>query len=183
MPINLEPKDISTDLSSISSVLIVYCPVCPQVSLAMQYDSPWIELFKYGLKTGALEAHIKDIRDSLEKSGIRTGVFTMRLPLPTMCLWTKGQRNRLLNRAKGYEAIVVLGCDSATHTVRQALDDTDCHVIQAMQMIGITNATVKYRFPMTLELQKKIRVQVPTRNNGGNIHHEHINKEDRHLSR
>lgn len=172
MPINLEPRDISTDLSGISSVLIVYCPICPQVSLAMQDDSPWIELFKYGLKTGALEAHIRDIRDSLEKSGVRTGVFTMRLPLPTMCLWTKGQRNRLLNQTRNYEAVAVLGCDSATYTVQQALKDTGCRVIQAMQMIGITNATVKYRFPMTLALQEKTRVQVQPKKDGGNVRHE-----------
>jgi hypothetical protein len=172
MPINLEPRDISADLSGISSVLIVYCPVCPQVSLAMQRNSPWIEFFKYGLKTSALEEHIRDIRDSFEKSGVRTGVFTMRLPLPTMCLWTKGQRNRLLNHTKNYEAVAVLGCDSATYTVQQALKDTDCRVVQAMQMIGITNATVKYRFPMTLELQEKTRVQVKPEKDGGNIHHE-----------
>ena len=113
MPINLQPKDVSDDLQNVSSVLIVLCPVCPQFSLAMQQNSPWIEFFKYGLKTGALEDHIKEIRRPLEKRGVRTGVFTMRLPLPMMCLWTKGQRKRLLKRAKNYEVAVVLGCDSA----------------------------------------------------------------------
>ncbi len=172
MPINLEPRDITADLSGANSVLIVYCPICPQVSLAMQQNSPWIELFKYGLKTGALEEHIGNIRDSLEKSGVRTGVFTTRLPLPTMCLWTKGQRNRLLNQTRNYEAVVVLGCDSATFTVQQALKDTSCRVIQAMQMVGITNATVKLRFPMTLELQEKTRVQVQPKQHAGNTDHE-----------
>lgn len=160
MPINLEPIDISADLSNISSVLFVYCPVCPQVSLAMQTDSPWIDLLKSGFKTDALEDHISDIREPLENRGIRTSVFTMRLPLPTMCLWTKGQRNRLLKRAKGHEAVVVLGCNSATYTAKQVLKNTDCRVIQAMRMVGITNATVGYRFPITFELQEKTRVQL-----------------------
>lgn len=160
MPINLEPIDISADLSNIRSVLFVYCPVCPQVSLAMQTDSPWIDLLKSGFKTDALEEHINDIREPLEHRGVRTSVFTMRLPLPTMCLWTKGQRNRLLKSAKGYEAVVVLGCNSATYTVKQVLKNTDCRVIQAMRMVGITNATVGYRFPTTLELQEKTRVQL-----------------------
>ena len=92
MPINLVPIDVSSDLENVGSVLVVLCPVCPQFSLAMQKDSPWIEFFKNGLRTGALEEHIKEIRDPLKKSGVRTGVFTTRLPLPTMCLWTKGQR-------------------------------------------------------------------------------------------
>jgi len=159
MPINLEPKDVSADVAGISSALIVYCPVCPQISLAMQTDSPWIEFLKSGLKTGALDDHIKDIRNLLEQRGVRSDVFTMRLPLPTMCLWTNGQRSRLFKRATGYEAILVMGCDSATYTAQQALRSTGCRVVQAMKMIGITNATVRYQFPMTLALQEKTRVQ------------------------
>lgn len=159
MPINLEPRDVSAELADISSALIVYCPVCPQVSLAMQMDSPWIELLKSGLKTGALEDHIKDVRRALEQRGIRSDVFTLRLPLPTMCLWTTGQRNRLLKRAQNYDAAIVLGCDSARFTAQQTLRNTGCRVVQAMKMIGITNATVRYQFPMTLELHDKTRVQ------------------------
>jgi hypothetical protein len=126
----------------------------------MQKDSPWIELFKNGLKTGALEDHIKEIRDPLKKSGVRTGVFTTRLPLPTMCLWAKGQRNRLLRRAKDYEAVVVLGCDSAAFTAQQVLKNTECKVIRGMRAVGITNATVTHRFPLIFELEEKTRVEI-----------------------
>ncbi len=160
MPINLEPIDVSGDLEDVNSVLIVLCPVCPQFSLAMRKESPWIEFFKNGVKTGALENHIKEIRDPLEKRGVRADVFTMRLPLPMMCLWTKGQRKRLLKRAENYEAVVVLGCDSATFTAQQVLEATDCRVLQAMRMVGITNATITHRFPLTFELQDSTRVQV-----------------------
>lgn len=160
MPINLVPIDISSDLENVDSVLIVLCPVCPQFSLAMQKNSPWIELLKYGLKTGAVEDHIKNIRYPLEKSGVRTGTFTTRLPLPTMCLWTKGQRRRLLKRATAYEAVVVLGCDSAVFTAQQVLKETECKVIKGMRMVGITNATVTHRFPLTFELQEKTRVPI-----------------------
>jgi len=160
MPINLAPQAVPAELSGSRSVLIVYCPVCPQVSLALQTDTPWIEFFKSGLKTPALEEHVKDIRDALERQGVRTGVFTMRLPLPTMCLWTQGQRDRLLQRARDYEAILVLGCDSARFTAQQTLGRAGCRVVQGMKMIGITNATVQYRFPMTLELREKTRVRL-----------------------
>ena len=160
MPINLQPIEVSSDLENAVSVLIVLCPVCPQFSLAMQKDSPWIELFKYGLKTGALEDHIKEIRNPLEERGVRIGVFTTRLPLPIMCLWTEGQRKRLLKRARNYEAVVVLGCDSAAFTARQVLKNTNCNVIVGMRTVGITNATVTHRFPLTFELQDKTRVQI-----------------------
>jgi len=160
MPINLEPTDVSGDLEGVNSVLIVLCPVCPQFSLAMRRESPWIEFFKHGVKTGALEDLIKEIRDPLEKRGVRTGFFTMRVPLPMMCLWTKGQRKRLLKRAENYEAVVVLGCDSAAFTAQQVLTSTGTRVIQAMRMVGITNATITHRFPLTFELQDTTRVQI-----------------------
>jgi hypothetical protein len=152
------PLDASADLEKAGSVLLVSCPVCPPVSLAVQRDSPFIELFKHGLKTGAFEDYIKEIREPLEQRGVRTGVFSIYAPLPTMCLWTKGQRNRLRKRAKDYDVALVLGCDSATYTVQQALADTDCQVIQAMQTTGITNATVKFQLPMTLELEETTQV-------------------------
>jgi len=160
MPIHLEPIDVYADLENFNSVLVVLCPVCPQFSLAMQEDSPWLELLKTGLKTGALEEHIRDFVDPLEKRGVRTAVFTIRLPLPMMCLWTKGQRNRLLRRARDYEAVVVMGCDSATFTAQQVLENTHCHVVQGMRMAGITNATVTHRFPLTFELRETTRVPI-----------------------
>jgi hypothetical protein len=118
-----------------------------------------MEFFKRGLKTGAFEDYIKEIREPLEQRGVRTSAFSPYAPVPMMCLWTKGQRNRLLKRAKDFEAVLVLGCDSATYTVQQALKDADCQVIQAMHMTGITNAALKFRYPMTLELQEKARVR------------------------
>jgi hypothetical protein len=62
MPINLELTDAWHDLKDVRSTLFVLCPVCPQFSLAMQPDSPWIELRRSGLKTGALEDHIRSCR-------------------------------------------------------------------------------------------------------------------------
>jgi hypothetical protein len=154
MPLHLEPLDVTDDLENITSVLIVSCPVCPPVSLAVQNGSPFIEVFKSGLKTGAFEDHVNEIRQALEQRGVRTGVCTMYAPVPTMCLWTGGQRRRLFKRAKDYEAVLVLGCDSATYTVQQALKETDCQVIQAMNLTGITNATVKFMFPMAIKLEE-----------------------------
>ena len=84
----------------------------------------------------------------------------MRVPLPMMCLWTKGQRKRLLKRAENYEAVVVLGCDSAAFTAQQVLTSTGTRVIQAMRMVGITNATITHRFPLTFELKETTRVKI-----------------------
>jgi hypothetical protein len=124
----------------------------------MQRNAPFIEFFKHGIKTDAFERYIKDIREPLQQRGVRTAVFSMYAPCPTMCLWTQGQRDRFRKRAKDYEAVIVLGCDTARHTAQQALKDTDCQIIQAMRVTGLTNATVKFRFPLTVTLENKTRV-------------------------
>ena len=160
MPINLKPVEVSDTLAGVRSVLIVYCPICPQISLAMHEDGPWLSLMKSGLKTPALEGLIRAIRDPLEDRGVRADVFTMRMPIPMMCLWTKGQRERLRKQATGYEAVLVLGCDSAAFTAEQVLEGTGCRVILGMKMVGITNATVTHRFPLTYELDEPTRVPI-----------------------
>lgn len=153
MPIHLEPLDVAAELEGFNSILIVSCPVCPPMSLAMQTRSPFIELFQGGLTTGAFEAYIQGLREPLEKRGIRTGVYSTYLPCPTMCLWTKGQRRRFLKRAEDYEAVLVLGCESAAQTARDALEGSDCQVIQAMRTTGIANGTMRFRFPLRVDFQ------------------------------
>ena len=153
MPLHLIPSDVSIELKRFRSVLFVACPVCPPISLATEKHSPFIELFKNGLKTSAFEDYVRSLRDPLEQRDVRTGYFTMYAPLPTMCLWTKGQQRRLLKRARDYEAVVVLGCETATATAKQALKDLQCEVIQGMRYVGLTNATAKFGLPMTITLE------------------------------
>jgi len=154
MPVNLTPRDVSADLAGFNSVLIVSCPVCPPMCLAMKKEEPFIEFFKHGIKTAAFEDHIQSIRDSLNQRGVRTGVFSIHTPTPMMCLWTKRQRERLLKRARDYEAVVILACDSGTESAKDALKDIDCQVIQALDMDGVINATTTIRFPMTVVMER-----------------------------
>jgi hypothetical protein len=158
MPLHMEPTDVSDELAEAESVLIVSCPICPPISLAMQKDSPFLEVFKRGLNTGAFEDYIRSIRQPLENRGVRTGVYRTYTPCPTMCLWTKGQRDRFRKHARNYETVVVLGCNTARYTVESALSDTDCKVVQAMRTIGMTNAAVKFELPLTIRLESKVRI-------------------------
>ena len=152
MPVYLEPRDLDADLAGVGSVLIVACPICPPMCLAMQKDKPFIQLFRHGLKTEAFEDYLTSIREPLAQRGVRTGVYTMRVPCPMMCLWTPGQRRRLLKRAEGYEAVLVLGCESAVCTAKDALASTACHVLPGMRTVAVANATMTFRLPMTVEL-------------------------------
>ena len=158
MPLHLEPLDLSETLKSYTSVLLVSCPVCPPASLAGDDDLPFIEFFKHGIKTPAYEKYLNELRESLEREGIRTGVFTSYLPCPTTCLWTAGQRKRLLKRAREYDAALVMGCTSAQCTVEETLRDTDCDAIMGMHLVGITNARLKFQFPLNIWLDRPMRV-------------------------
>lgn len=163
MPLHLQPLDFSVELENHKSVLIVSCPVCPPVSLATDKDSPLIEFFKHGIKTGAYEDYLHEIRESLEQRGVKTDVFTSYVPCAATCLWTRGQRNRLLKHAKDYDAALVMGCESARHTVEQTLKSTACEVLLAMQLVGITNASLKFQFPLTVKLENLARVNANER--------------------
>lgn len=158
MPLHLEPLDLFERLKDFSSVLIVSCPVCPPASLASDNGTPLIEFFKHGIKTPAYEEFLDGLRESLEHEGIRTGVFTSYLPCPTTCLWTAGQRNRLLKRAREYDAALVMGCTSAQYTVEETLKDTDCDAILGMQLVGVTNARLKFGLPLNVTLDSPMRV-------------------------
>jgi len=64
-----------------------------------------------------------------------------------LCMWSVKRRKKLLEHAKDHQAIIVLGCASAAETVREAVKSTDCKVIEAMQVGGLTNAKLKFGFP------------------------------------
>jgi len=158
MPLHLEPLDLSEKLQRYKSVLLVSCPVCPPASLAADNDSPFIEFLSHGIKTPAYENYLDSLRERLESKGIRTGEFTSYVPCPTTCMWSAGQRSRLLKKARNYDAALVMGCESAQCTVEETLRDTDCDVILGMRLVGITNAKLKFEFPLNFWLDSPMRV-------------------------
>ena len=163
MPLHLEPLDLYDELQHYSSVLIVSCPVCPPVSLASDRQMPFMEFFKRGIKTPAYENFLGEVREQLEQGGVKTGVFTSYLPCPATCLWTAGQRNRLLKQAGEFDVALVMGCESARHTVEETLKDTNCDAVLAMQLVGVTNANLKFEFPLTIRLDNQARVHANER--------------------
>jgi hypothetical protein len=71
-----------------------------------------------------------------------------------MCLWTARQRKRLRKRAKDYEAVLILACDSGTESAKDALKDTGCKVIRSLDMDGVINATTSIHFPLTVVMER-----------------------------
>ena len=76
MPVHLEPLDVFAELGECRSVLIVSCPVCPPVSLALQEDSRLIEFFRRGIKTEAFEGYIRSLRAELKRRNVAGSAAT-----------------------------------------------------------------------------------------------------------
>jgi hypothetical protein len=68
-------------------------------------------------------------------------------------MWTSGRRKRLQKISNHYEAVIVLGCDSATETVRDSVKSSDCKVIEGMKVAGIMNAKLSFHFPGNISLE------------------------------
>jgi hypothetical protein len=68
-------------------------------------------------------------------------------------MWTATQRKKLQEDAKQHEAVIVLGCDSATETVRDSVKSTDCKVIEGMKTSGIMNAKLRFNLPCNVSFE------------------------------
>ena len=148
MPIHFNVRDVVSEVAGLRSALIVPCYMCPAVTVSVREKKPFIELFKSFLKSVPYDQYIATLRSRLEEKGVKTKVFKSA---PShewfMCMWTSGKRNKLQKCAEKYDAVIVLGCDSAIETVREAVQSTGCKVIAGMEVAGIMNAQIRFHLP------------------------------------
>ena len=154
MPIYLKDVDVISEVAKFQSVLIVVCRFCPAASLAVRNDKPYIEFFRKLLKTEPYEELIDNMQSRLKKEGLKTSVFKGNLLNYLICMWTSGWRKKLIKRASQFEAVVVMGCESAYESVQEILKSTNCQVFQGMESEGVLNAIPKIRLPLNLSLEK-----------------------------
>lgn len=153
MPFYLKEVDIVPDVAKFQSALIVLCRFCPAASLALRKNQPYIEFFRRFLKTESYERHIHDMQARLEKEGLKTSVFRGNLLNFVMCMWTSGKREELLEEARRYEAVVVMGCEGAYENVCDIVKSTGCQVFHGMESEGILMAVPKFHWPFTISLE------------------------------
>jgi hypothetical protein len=154
MPIYLKEVDVVAEVSKYKSALIVLCRFCPAASLAVRNDKPFIAFFRSLLKTEPYEALVDNMQSRLEKEGLQTAVFKGSLLNYLVCLWTSGWRKKLIKRAVQFEAVVVMGCESAYESVQEILQWTGCEVFQGMESEGVLNAIPKVQLPLNISFEK-----------------------------
>jgi 4-hydroxy-3-methylbut-2-enyl diphosphate reductase IspH len=148
MPIHFNDLDVVSEVEGISSALIVPCNMCPAVTVAVREEKPFIQFFRSFLKTVPFEEYVKALQSRLREKGVNTKVFKNYIPHQWfLCMWTTRRCKKLEKYAKQYDAVIVLGCESATETVRDAVKSNDCKVIEGMEVEGIMNAKLKFKLP------------------------------------
>ena len=154
MPFYLEESDVVSELADCKSVLIVPCRFCPAASMAVRNNEPYIAFPRSSLKTASYERLIKRVRSAFEGRGIRADVFKSNLIHQfVLCMWTSKRRKKLKQVARDYEALVVMGCEAAVDTVRDAVGSASCRVVQGMNTEGIMSIQPRFNLPGTIRLE------------------------------
>ena len=148
MPIHFRDLDVVSDVTGINSALIVPCNMCPAVTVADREKKPFIQLFKSFLKSAPFEVYLKSMQSQLRDKGVKTKIFKS-VPYHQwfMCMWTSRKRKKLQKCAKHYDAVIVLGCESATETVRAVVKSENTKVVEGMRVAGIMNAELRFSLP------------------------------------
>jgi hypothetical protein len=154
MPIHFNDLEVVSKVAGLSSALIVPCNMCPAVTVAVREEKPFIQLFRGFLKSAPFDQYVRALQSRLREKGVNTKVFKSNLYHQWfLCMWSSGRRKKLQKHAKQHEAVIVLGCDSATETVRDSVQSTDCKVIEGMEVAGIMNAKLRFHMPCNVSFE------------------------------
>jgi len=154
MPIHFNDVDVVSEVAGSSSALIVPCNMCPAATVAVREKKPFMQFFRSFLKSPPFEQYIRELQSRLREKGVNSKVFRSNLYHQWfMCMWTSAQRKKLQEAAKQHEAVIVLGCDSATETVRDSVRSNGCKVIEGMKTSGIMNAKLRFHLPCNVSFE------------------------------
>jgi len=154
MPIHFKDLDVISATAGLKTALIVPCNMCPAVTVAIRENKPFMQLHKSFLKSAPFEKYIQDLQARLGEKGMKADLFRNNLYNQWfMCMWTAARQKKLQLYAKNYEAVIVLGCDSATETVRESVKSENCKVIEGMKTTGIMNAKLRFNLPCNVSFE------------------------------
>ena len=161
MPIHLDEVDITSAVDGLNSALIVSCNMCAGASFAMKENKPFLQIFRTLFKSPPLERRIQKLQYQLSEKGMKTKWFRVGiLQQFFLCLWTLRQRSKLRKSAEQYEAVIVLGCESAFKTIRDTVKGTGCKVIERTKVAGIMNTKPRISFPLNISFEDSTTTRV-----------------------
>jgi hypothetical protein len=154
MPLHFEEVDVAGEVRGTGSALIVPCRVCPAVTIAVREEKPFMELWRSLLRSPPFERYLRALQARLRDTGVEAKVFSGRLHHQWfMCMWSAGTRKKLRREARQHDTVIVLGCASATVTVREAVAAGGCRVIEGMRATAIMNGRLRLTWPCNVTLR------------------------------
>lgn len=166
MPIHFNDLDVATETEGMRSALIIPCYMCPAVTVAAREKKPFIQLLSHFLNSPPFEKYIKELQSALRERGVEAEVFKSHFVHQWfLCMWTSGRRGKLKRHIHKYDSAIIIGCDSATETVRDLVDARDCKVIQGMEVVGFMNAKMRFRFPCNVSFEDSRIIPISQRKN------------------
>ena len=161
MPIHLNDLEVISKVKGLNTALIVACNMCAGASISMRENKPFIQFFKSFLKSPPLERYLERLQSQFAEKGVKTKNFKSGIIQQFfLCLWTSRQRKKLHEFAKQYDAVIVLGCDSALKTVLDSVKGSDCIVIKGMEVAGVMNTKTKFHFPCDISFEDSKTVPI-----------------------
>ena len=162
MPLHFTDRDVLPEAVGLHSALIVPCNLCPAVTVAVRERKPFMQFFRNPLKSAPFEEYLEALQRRLRDAGVTTKVFRNHLYHQWfLCTWSARRRKKLQNCAKKYDAVIVLGCASATETVRESVESIGVKVIEGMTTSGIMNARLNLKWPGRLFFEHSRVVPMP----------------------
>ena len=154
MPFSFKFDEDISKFTQYKSVLIIPCRFCPAASSSVKNKKPYFEFLSKFLKTDSYERFIESLKSNLERSGIKTSIFRSRIIHQfVLCMWTSKRRKKLLDRAKEYDALIVLGCEAALQTVRDSVKSSSCKVVPGLETEGVMSIRPRLHLPCNLSLE------------------------------
>lgn len=170
MPLHFDDIDVLSQVEGLRSALIVPCNMCPAVTVAVRDRKPFLQIFQNFLKSAPFDEYLAAMQGRLAEAGVRTKVFRSILPHSWfLCFWTAARQKKLKRCAQQYDGVIVLGCQSATITVRNSLIPSTCKVIEGMTVSGIMNATLSFSFPGNVSFEGSTIISLASAEKKGRV--------------
>ena len=149
MPLALSLVPIDRQFDGCRSVMFVACNVCPRMHVAWEHHEPLCSVAMLLGRKDSFDRYLTGLRLDAHRRGQRSAVFpTSRAS--AACLWSTALARKFRRAGADFDAIGVVGCESAVKTVSQVFPDK--RIVQLVSVEGIANFTLRTAWPLTVEI-------------------------------
>jgi len=120
--------------------------------LSVEKKEPYFSISRLLRKKDFFSEFIATRREALEREKIHTDCFKTPFLSAMMCLWPENLRIQLMRQAEHFDAVAVIGCQSAVRTVTAATSALNVRIVPMMEEHGVANFKAEIHFPFTMEL-------------------------------